>query len=67
MAELNPQLPRLKENALTKPSYVVQLGALKNAAKVNEIVAKLRLSGYKGLYFIGDPFTGADNPHYGGA
>ncbi|AWK13831.1 SPOR domain-containing protein [Candidatus Fukatsuia symbiotica] len=27
-------------------AYVVQLGALKNAANVNEIVAKLRLSGY---------------------
>ncbi len=35
------------EQAPSGQAYVVQLGALKNAAKVNEIVAKLRLSGYR--------------------
>ncbi|GFN45588.1 SPOR domain-containing protein [Candidatus Regiella insecticola] len=58
VAELNPQLPSLKENALTKPSYVVQLGALKNAAKVNEIVAKLRLSGYNAYTLPAIPLQG---------
>lgn len=33
--------------ALTGKAYVVQLGALKNADKVNEIVGKLRASGFK--------------------
>lgn len=39
------------EPAVEKPpvgqAFVVQVGALKNADKVNEIVAKLRLAGYK--------------------
>lgn len=38
------------EPAVSAPSgqaYVVQIGALKNADKVNEIVAKLRAAGYK--------------------
>ncbi len=33
--------------APTGKAYVVQLGALKNADKVNEIVGKLRSSGFK--------------------
>ena len=33
--------------APTGKAYVVQLGALKNADKVNEIVGKLRASGFK--------------------
>lgn len=36
-----------EQSAPAGQAYVVQLGALKNAAKVNEIVAKLRLSGYR--------------------
>lgn len=35
-----------QERAPVGEAYVVQLGALKNAAKVDEIVAMLRLSGY---------------------
>ncbi|KAA8996977.1 cell division protein DedD [Affinibrenneria salicis] len=35
------------ETAPVGQAWVVQLGALKNADKVNEIVAKLRLSGYR--------------------
>lgn len=39
--------PVVTEKAPSGQAYVVQLGALKNAARVNEIVAKLRLSGYR--------------------
>lgn len=39
--------PAAEEKAPVGQAYVVQLGALKNAAKVNEIVASLRLSGYR--------------------
>ncbi|MDX7988459.1 cell division protein DedD [Xenorhabdus sp. 12] len=39
--------PKLAEQAPQASAYVVQLGALKNADKVNEIVAKLRLSGHQ--------------------
>ncbi len=49
----------------TKPSdapvgqaYVVQLGALKNASKVNEIVAQLRLSGYRAFTVPATPVQG---------
>ncbi|AOV96386.1 cell division protein DedD [Edwardsiella hoshinae] len=35
------------EQAPVGQAYVVQLGALRNASKVNEIIAKLRLSGYR--------------------
>lgn len=35
------------EKAPVGQAFVVQVGALKNADKVNEIVAKLRLAGYK--------------------
>ncbi|CCW29612.1 Protein dedD [Xenorhabdus nematophila F1] len=56
--------PHLENKPATKPkpveqapqavAYVVQLGALKNADKVNEIVARLRLSGHQ-VYTI--PFS----------
>ncbi len=36
-----------EQSAPAGQAYVVQLGALKNAAKVSEIVTKLRLSGYR--------------------
>lgn len=39
-------------------AYVVQLGALKNAAKVNEIVAQLRLSGYRAFTVPSTPVKG---------
>ncbi|MBY7544258.1 SPOR domain-containing protein, partial [Escherichia marmotae] len=40
--------PVVEEKAApTGKAYVVQLGALKNADKVNEIVAKLRGAGYR--------------------
>ncbi|HBV40871.1 MAG TPA: cell division protein DedD [Erwinia sp.] len=39
--------PAQQESAPAGQAWVVQLGALKNAAKVNEIVASLRLSGYR--------------------
>ena len=45
-----PQQPPQQQAALPAPTgkaYVVQLGALKNADKVNEIVGKLRASGFK--------------------
>ncbi|QIZ50603.1 cell division protein DedD [Dickeya zeae] len=39
-------------------AFVVQLGALKNADKVNEIVAKLRLSGYRAYTVPSAPVAG---------
>lgn len=39
-------------------AWVVQLGALKNAAKVSEIVAKLRLSGYRAFTVPATPVQG---------
>lgn len=39
-------------------AYVVQLGALKNADKVNEIVAKLRTSGYRVYTLPSTPVQG---------
>ena len=39
-------------------AYVVQLGALKNAAKVNEIVAQLRLTGYRAFTVPSTPVQG---------
>ncbi|MCE0489335.1 cell division protein DedD [Pantoea sp. Mb-10] len=44
--------------APTGQAYVVQLGALKNAAKVSEIVAKLRLSGYRAFTVPATPVQG---------
>ncbi|GKW28629.1 cell division protein DedD [Pectobacterium brasiliense] len=39
-------------------AYIVQLGALKNSDKVNEIVAKLRLSGYRAYTVPSTPVSG---------
>ncbi len=46
------------ETAPAGQAWVVQLGALKNAAKVNEIVAKLRLSGYRAYTVPATPVQG---------
>ncbi len=54
-AETRPQTP---EKAPVGQSYIVQLGALKNADKVNEIVAKLRLSGYRAYTVPSSPVQG---------
>ncbi|MDE9448792.1 cell division protein DedD, partial [Xenorhabdus bovienii] len=50
--ENKPEIkPKPVEKAPLAMAYVVQLGALKNADKVNEIVARLRLSGHQ-IYTI---------------
>ncbi|MDK9364786.1 cell division protein DedD [Lelliottia wanjuensis] len=47
-AEAPPEKPVQEEKpAPTGKAYVVQLGALKNADKVNEVVGKLRGAGYR--------------------
>ncbi|MGL9760196.1 MAG: cell division protein DedD [Symbiopectobacterium sp.] len=46
------------EAAYAGQAYVVQLGALKNADKINEIVAKLRLSGYRAYTVPSTPVAG---------
>ncbi|MCV9879547.1 cell division protein DedD [Brenneria izbisi] len=46
------------EQAPAGQAYIVQLGALKNADKVNEIVAKLRLSGYRAYTVPATPVAG---------
>lgn len=43
----NPAKQDAQEKAPTGQAYVVQLGALKNADKVNEIVGKLRSAGFR--------------------
>ncbi|MBP9643442.1 cell division protein DedD [Budvicia aquatica] len=45
--EAKPSKPVEAEKPPVGQAYIVQLGALKNADKVNEIVATLRLSGYR--------------------
>ncbi|MBD8105753.1 cell division protein DedD [Erwinia persicina] len=50
--------PAATETAPTGQAWVVQLGALKNAAKVNEIVAQLRLSGYRAFTVPATPVQG---------
>lgn len=50
--------PAVEEKAPAGQAYVVQLGALKNAAKVNEIVASLRLSGYRAYTVPSTPVQG---------
>ncbi|KFK93291.1 MULTISPECIES: cell division protein DedD [unclassified Serratia (in: enterobacteria)] len=50
--------PAIEEKAPVGQAYVVQLGALKNAAKVNEIVASLRLSGYRAYTVPSTPVPG---------
>ncbi|MEI2263688.1 cell division protein DedD [Erwinia sp. CGal63] len=47
-----------QESAPAGQAWVVQLGALKNAAKVNEIVASLRLSGYRAYTVPSTPVQG---------
>ncbi len=47
-----------EEKAPAGQAYVVQLGALKNAAKVNEIVASLRLSGHRAFTVPATPVQG---------
>lgn len=46
------------EQAPVGQAYVVQLGALRNASKVNEIIAKLRLSGYRAYSVPATPVQG---------
>lgn len=63
-----PPTPRVEPKPESKPAveakapvgqaYVVQLGALKNAAKVNEIVASLRLSGHRAYTVPSKPVQG---------
>ncbi|RLM24878.1 cell division protein DedD [Brenneria alni] len=50
--------PQATEKAPVGQAYVVQLGALKNADKVHEIVAKLRLSGYRAYTVPTTPVAG---------
>ncbi|ACS86349.1 cell division protein DedD [Musicola paradisiaca] len=48
----------VQEQAPAGQAFVVQLGALKNADKVNEVVAKLRLSGYRAYTVPSMPVAG---------
>lgn len=50
--------PQPEEKAPAGQSYVVQLGALKNASKANEIVASLRLSGFRAYTVPSTPVQG---------
>lgn len=50
--------PVVEEKPPVGQGFVVQLGALKNAAKVNEIVASLRLSGYRAYTVPSTPVQG---------
>ncbi|MDC9582967.1 cell division protein DedD [Xenorhabdus sp. PR6a] len=50
--------PKPAEQAPQATAYVVQLGALKNADKVGEIVAKLRLSGHQVYTVPASPVQG---------
>ncbi len=56
--EPTPQPKPAEEKAPAGQAYVVQLGALKNAAKANEIVASLRLSGYRAFTVPSTPVQG---------
>ncbi|WP_145556314.1 cell division protein DedD [Yersinia canariae] len=57
--EVQPESkPVAEEKAPVGQAYVVQLGALKNAAKVNEIVATLRLSGHRAFTVPATPVQG---------
>ena len=58
--------PPVRETAPTGQAYVVQLGALKNAAKASEIIAKLRLSGYRAFTVPATPVEGQINRIYVG-
>ncbi|KGL56710.1 cell division protein DedD [Pantoea ananatis] len=57
-AEKTAPAEQPKETQPAGQAYVVQLGALKNASKVNEIVAKLRLSGYRAYTVPSTPVQG---------
>lgn len=50
--------PQPAEKAPAGQSYIVQLGALKNATKANEIVANLRLSGFRAYTVPATPVQG---------
>ncbi|SLM62322.1 MULTISPECIES: cell division protein DedD [Dickeya] len=50
--------PAVQEPSPAGQAFVVQLGALKNADKVNEVVAKLRLSGYRAYTVPSTPVAG---------
>ncbi|EKN4182025.1 cell division protein DedD [Yersinia ruckeri] len=50
--------PSSEEKTPAGQAYVVQLGALKNAAKVDEVVAKLRLSGHRAYTVPSTPVQG---------
>ncbi|KAB8312190.1 cell division protein DedD [Erwinia endophytica] len=50
--------PVPQERAPVGQAYVVQLGALKNAARASEIVAQLRLSGYRAFTVPSTPVQG---------
>ncbi|CNH87502.1 dedd protein [Yersinia massiliensis] len=57
--EVQPESkPVTEEKAPVGQAYVVQLGALKNAAKVNEVVATLRLSGHRAYTVPATPVQG---------
>ncbi|CNL31145.1 cell division protein DedD [Yersinia aleksiciae] len=57
--EIKPESkPAPEEKAPVGQAYVVQLGALKNAAKVNEVVATLRLSGHRAFTVPATPVQG---------
>jgi len=58
--------PPVRETAPAGQAYVVQLGALKNAAKASEIIAKLRLSGYRAFTVPATPVEGQINRIYVG-
>ncbi|MDW8846850.1 cell division protein DedD [Erwinia sp. MMLR14_017] len=53
-----PAEPAQQAGAPGGQAYVVQLGALKNASKVNEVVAQLRLSGYRAFTVPSTPVQG---------
>ncbi len=53
-----PAAQQTAEQAPKGQAWVVQLGALKNAAKVSEIVARLRLSGYRVYTVPSQPVAG---------
>ncbi|MFP1835618.1 cell division protein DedD [Lonsdalea quercina] len=50
--------PAAAPQAPAGQAFIVQLGALKNADKVNEIVAKLRLSGFRAYTVPSSPVSG---------
>ena len=53
-----PKQAEEEKPAPTGKAYVVQLGALKNADKVNEVTGKLRSAGYRVFTIPGTPVQG---------